>query len=261
MPKQFVGGCPQSPFLVRAMGFNPAWLFAGGAIGWVEPMIPGVTLFQDAAGTIPVTAPGDPVGLSKFTAGGQVGFVQATALNRPIYRVDAQGRGYLSHNGTNQWMSTPAFAWGSDEVTICTGVRKLSDASRGIVLEIGPGNGAFHLNAPSSTLNDMSFGSKGTAEAVAQTIIAAPATAVVTGVSKISTDACILRINGSQVSSVGFNQGTGNYGTRALYAGARSGSSLFFNGNRYPGMGVNRLLTTGDLANVEAWVNKRTGAY
>ncbi|WP_152972155.1 hypothetical protein, partial [Rhodobacter capsulatus] len=47
----------------RAQGFDPSGLFASGEIGWVEPMIPGVTLFQDAAGTIPVTAAGQPVGL------------------------------------------------------------------------------------------------------------------------------------------------------------------------------------------------------
>lgn len=43
--------------------WSPAGLFASGEIGFVYPMVPGLTLFQDASGTVPVTAAGQPVGL------------------------------------------------------------------------------------------------------------------------------------------------------------------------------------------------------
>lgn len=54
--------------------FNPASLFASGETGWLEPMTIGTngTLFQDAAGTTPVTAPGQPVGLSLDASKGLV---------------------------------------------------------------------------------------------------------------------------------------------------------------------------------------------
>ena len=251
----------------RGVGFDPAHLFASGEVGFVEPMLPGVTLFQDAAGTIPVTAPGQPVGLSKFTAGGRPGFVQATALNRPIYQIDAQGRGYLAHNGVNQWMVAADFAWGSDAVTMCVGLRKLSDASVGVVTEFSPNagasNGAFYVAAPASLVEPgrNEFLVRGTLSQTVKAVIAAPLTCVVTAFGKISTDTAVLRINGAQAAQSTSDQGSGGYGTYPLYAGARAGTSLFFNGNRYPSMGINRLLTEAELAQVEAWVNQRTGAF
>lgn len=260
----------------RAPGFDPFGLFASGEIGWVEPMLPGVTLFQDAAGTIPVTAPGQPVGLSKFTAGGQLGFVQATALNRPIYQVDAQGRGYLAHNGVNQWMRTAAFAWGSDKATICAGVRKLSDAPFPPIVEFSSNvlvnNGAFSLRANGSSDTKLLASSiRGTSlyEEVARSpAYGAPISLVLTCVYNIgasSADASItIRANSANVATnvlSGTTQGSGNFGTYPLYAGSRAGTSLFFNGNRYPSMGINRLLTEAELAQVEAWVNQRTGAF
>lgn len=44
--------------------FTPAELFTSGEVGWYEPLIPGVTLFQNSTAATPVTAPGQPVGLS-----------------------------------------------------------------------------------------------------------------------------------------------------------------------------------------------------
>ena len=254
----------------RAPGFDPAGLFGSGAVGWVEPMIAGAggTLFQDAAGTIPVTAAGQPVGLSKFTAGGQIGFVQATAANRPIYQLDAQGRGCLAHNGLNQWMAAAAIAWGSDEATICAGVRKLSDAAQGVVFETGTNSGGggaesgvFALLAP-RTGADFGVNFKGSQISAATSAgQAAPKTVVVTGIGKISADIVRLRINGVPDAQSTADQGLGSYGTYPLYAGARAGTGVYLNGARYPSVGLNRLLTEAELAQLEAWVNARTGAF
>jgi len=40
----------------------------------------------------------------------------------------------------------------------------------------------------------------------------------------------ILRINGIQVASISTDQGSGNYGSHALFLMARNQASLFFNG-------------------------------
>lgn len=256
----------------RALGFDPDSLFASGEIGWVEPMIPGVTLFQDAGGTIPVTAPGDPVGLSKFTAGGQLGFVQTTALNRPIYRVDAQGRGYLNHNGTNQWMVASAFAWGSDKATICAGVRRNAISSARILFEfsenLNNNAGSFFVSAPDTSTKSFGSLSRGTTSAssfqlayVSGSPETAPETAVITATHGIAADLSTIRKNGIAGVSATGDKGSGNFGTYPLYAGARAGTSLVFSGNRYPSVGINRLLTVGELASLETWVNARTGAY
>ena len=263
-------GLPMSA--ARAQSFDPASMFAGGYFGWVEPMIPGVTLFQDAAGTIPVTAPGQPVGLSKFTAGGQVGFAQATALNRPIYQVDAQGRGYLSHNGLNQWMVASAFAWGSDKATICAGVMRNAGASGRILFELSENlntnAGSFLASAPEASTK--SFGSTSRGSSISYALQSAyvsgspgtgPDTAVITVTHDIAADLSTISRNGIAGVSATGDKGSGNFGTYPLYAGARTGTLLFFSGNRYPSVGINRRLTEAEMAKLETWVNARTGAY
>jgi hypothetical protein len=51
-------------------------------------------LFQDTAGTIPITAAGQSVARANDKSGNGKHVAQATAGLRPIYRVDAAGRGY-----------------------------------------------------------------------------------------------------------------------------------------------------------------------
>lgn len=67
-------------------GYNIADLFTGGAVGiWYDPA-DITTLFQDAAGTVPVTAAGQPVGLMLDKSGNGVHAEQPTAGLRPVYQ-------------------------------------------------------------------------------------------------------------------------------------------------------------------------------
>jgi hypothetical protein len=66
--------------------FTPASLFAGGIAGaWYGPSDPS-TLFQDSAGTTPVTTAGQPVGRMLDKSGRANHAVQATAAARPTYQ-------------------------------------------------------------------------------------------------------------------------------------------------------------------------------
>jgi hypothetical protein len=68
--------------------FTPADLFFLGEKGaWYNP-IDITTLFQDAAGTTPVTADGDPVGLAVDKSGNEVNAAQSISASRPVYNVD-----------------------------------------------------------------------------------------------------------------------------------------------------------------------------
>ena len=68
-------------------GFGPASLFTGGQQGvWYDPSDLN-TLFQDSAGTTPVTAAGQPVGRMLDKSGRGNHATQATAGSRPIYGV------------------------------------------------------------------------------------------------------------------------------------------------------------------------------
>jgi hypothetical protein len=67
--------------------FRPAQLFTASEPGiWLDPS-DLTTLFQDSAGTTPVTAPGDPVGKVLDRSGNGNHASQATAASRPTYGV------------------------------------------------------------------------------------------------------------------------------------------------------------------------------
>lgn len=81
-------------------GWLPAALFGGGAGGaWYDPCR---GLFQDAAGTEPVTAPGQTVALMRDLSGNGRHATQATAAARPVFGWHpARGRlNRLPNNGT-----------------------------------------------------------------------------------------------------------------------------------------------------------------
>ena len=67
-------------------------LYGGGQQGAMfipKPIVLGQqTLFQDAAGTLPVTADGDPVGLMLDVSGNGNHASQSTSAARPLYRTD-----------------------------------------------------------------------------------------------------------------------------------------------------------------------------
>ena len=68
--------------------FLPVDLFANSEKGaWYDPSDIS-TLFQDAAGTTPVTADGDPVGLAVDKSGNEVNAAQSISASRPVYNVD-----------------------------------------------------------------------------------------------------------------------------------------------------------------------------
>ena len=72
---------------MQSGGFTPETLFAGGIAGaWFDPSDLS-TLFKDSAGTTPVTASGQPVGLMLDKSGRANHAVQATAAARPTHQV------------------------------------------------------------------------------------------------------------------------------------------------------------------------------
>jgi hypothetical protein len=175
---------------------------------------------------------------------------------------------YLFFNGSNFSMATSTITPGTDKAQVFAGVRKLSDAARGMIVEAGTGTtetGYFHIDGPRTTATgNYAFRSVGNpnsaiGDAIGATFTA-PTTNVLAGLGDISGDRSTLRVNGTQVAQSTSDQGTGNYLAYPLYIGARNGSSLFFSGHLYSliarfGPNLTSTLTTAP----EAWVAGKTG--
>ena len=87
--------------------WTPAALFAQGQQGvWYEPK--PEYLFQDAAGTIPVTADGDPVGRMLDLSPNGNHATQETSASRPVYRTDGVLH-WLEPDRVDDFMLFPAF--------------------------------------------------------------------------------------------------------------------------------------------------------
>ncbi len=252
-------------------GWTPAQLATGASTwAWYDPSDMG-TLFQDSAGTTPVTAAGQAVGRINDKSGNGFNATQSTAAARPIYRIDANGRPYLEFDGTDDSLATGNIDPGSvDKAQVFLGLRKLTAVGTSTMLmetsvSSGANNGTIAVQAP-ETVAQYRFRSRGTAISDAQTAsagFAAPITNVLCGLGDISGDTATLRINGADIQTSLTDQGTGNFTSQPLYIGARAGTSLFFNGWLY-GLIVRfsaANLDAATIANAETWMNGKTGAF
>jgi len=176
---------------------------------------------------------------------------------------------YLQADGSDDGMVTPTLDLSAtDKIGVFTAVRKLSDAAAAMVAEFsastGGNNGSFGVQAPAGASASLRFVSRGTAEISAtytNAAVAAPYTAVLTGIGDISGDSVILRANGVQVASAATNQGTGNFGNYALYFFRRGGASLPFNGLEYGYALGDALPSAAQITSMENYYNGIVGAY
>lgn len=211
--------------------FSPVSLFKAGEQGvWYDPSDRS-TLFQDAAGTIPVTAADQPVGLMRDKSGRGNHASQTTSGFRPFLR-NTGSLWYLEFDGVDDFLVTAAINFSAtNKISVFAGVMKLTDATIGAVVELSAGinenSGAFALLAPASNASaTFTFANKGTVriDATSPTTYAAPVTAVVSGSGDIGAPSTRLRVNGVDSASSAAGLGTGNYGNVPMYLGRRGGT-------------------------------------
>jgi hypothetical protein len=174
---------------------------------------------------------------------------------------------YLRADGSNDFLQTNSIDFsGTDKVTVAAGVRKLSDAAAGTVMElstaIASNNGTFRLTAPNSAAANYAFSSKGTvASTNVFTSFAAPITNVITGLADISGDINRARLNAQSVGDLTSDQGTGNFGNFAMYLFSTAGTSSFFNGRFYGGVVRGAFSNDQQVQSLENYMNTKTAAF
>ena len=172
---------------------------------------------------------------------------------------------YLAFDGVDDGMVTGTITPGVDKVQVFAGVRKLSDAATGMIVEssadAGSNNGAFRFLVPGAA--GYEYRQRGTLNAAGAAVssgYASPITNVLTGLGDIGGDLATLRVNGTQVAQSTADQGTGNFLAYPLYIGRRGGSILPYSGRIYSlitRFGAN--LDAGVITNTETWVAGKTG--
>lgn len=98
-------------------GATPAPLPLSGLACWYDPS-DTASLFQDPAGTIPVTVDGTPVALVRDKSGNGHDMVQSSAAARPIYRA----------TGVQRWLEFD----GVDDVMTCATAPHAAGATLGL---------------------------------------------------------------------------------------------------------------------------------
>lgn len=241
-------------------------LFAGSDPGfWFDPS-DFSTMWQDTAGTVAVTATGQSVARIDDKSGGANHLTQATAASRPTLQQDGNGKYYLSFDGTDDGLASTATVnlTAGDAMCIGAGVHKVSDAARAVLVElsatISTNNGAFSIEAPNAAAaTNYKGNSKGTVEAPKiLTTFAAGNTHVLIQNADISLDQMNLRVNGVD-STVGSDQGTGNYGNYTLFVGRRNNSNLPFNGRLYGLLGILKTVSAQEITDIEDYLAAKSG--
>ena len=149
-------------FGFRTFGFGsevvpePVWtpldLFKGGKQGvWYDPSDLS-TMFQDAAGTVPVTANGDPVALMRDKSGNNNHATQTVSAARPTYQTDGFLH-WLNFDGVDDSLAIAVVPLGGNVQSAYIGITKIRDTKTSFVLDVEPingGGGGLVVFAPSN---------------------------------------------------------------------------------------------------------------
>lgn len=104
----FKGGLFNGGLFKNIYEWSPASLFSAGEQGaWYDPSDLS-TLFQDAAGTTPVTATGQSVRLILDKSGKENHATAPSDAARPVLQQDANGKYYLAFDGVDDGLISPS---------------------------------------------------------------------------------------------------------------------------------------------------------
>ena len=226
--------------------YDPTTLFSSGQKGAWFDASDRSTLFQDAAGTTPVTAIGQPVGRWLDKSGNNNHATQSNAALRPTWQIDAEGNYNVTFAKVgNQLVTRPIDFTATAQLMVCVGLNVVDSSSAGVAVELGADvnsvNGSFLVGAPGSA-TDHSLYLRGTTTIRAAINNVVDGDDIITGLFDISQATkeleLIPRLNytqltGSQITWTGTDAGTGNFGNLPLFIGSRSGIGTPYGGKIY----------------------------
>ena len=239
-------------------------LFANGEQGfWYDPNDIS-SMYQDAAGTIPVTVVGKPVGLIRDKSGRNNHAFQTNSASRPILQRNATtGAYYLAFDGANDFLVTNNIDFtATGSMSLYLGASRLSNASIAVIAELSINAnitaGAFHVLSPTQAGNsNVGYLTRGTVSYATSRVT--NNTFLTTLRSSITDKKYEFRVDGKLRSSESPDLGVGTFGNKPLYIGRRGGVSLPFNGHLYSLIGIGRLTSESETITLEKFIAKNTG--
>lgn len=222
-----------------APAFTPASL---SPTGWYDPS-DITTLFQDSAGTVPVTASGDPVGRMNDKSGNDNHLTQATASARPIYTVAGAVK-YLLFDGIDDVLVNPAAVFATQPNALWIGLEPLALS----------GNVFDGLAGRQALFGNLSFFSGAGTPSAGFTLNIG--TQAVVGV-QVDGASSYAREDGVNAAVMAASPGTS--GLTGLNLGCFTPSSNHFNMKAHGFIVVDRLLTAGEMASLDTWMAAKQG--
>lgn len=218
-------------------------------------------LWQNSAGTTPVTASSDPVGYALDLSGNGNHLLQSTSGARPLFN----GNG-ITPDGTNDFMSVSLNLSAYDKITAALGYTKVDDTVA-VVLEhsanVTSNAGAF------SMVNGLSAGLYQTARARGTSannqnqvsyFTSSRSNAYGAHISRhtISGDLSEVWWNGTKGTDSTSEKGSGNFGNYTTYFFSRGGSSLFSAAptRRALVLASSSAVSDGDIDLIRQWLNE-----
>lgn len=250
--------------------FTPRDLFAPGVQGAWYDISELTTLYQDSAGTIPVTAVGDPVGRVLDRSGEGHHLIQTTSTKRPLLGL-SNGKYYLDFDGVDDALISvdTLDLTATKLMTTAMGLSRDTTTTADVALEHGIGG-----TSPQAMTITGASGSTGLAAIMRGPTGSPQSTVAASGL--VTTEAFFdrsqatvaaqvtQRINGSAVTNTSSSTvvpTTSFFGDYNIYVGARNQVTNPFDGRIYQIVIVDSILSGADLTNLEAWINSKTGAY
>lgn len=234
-------------------------------LGTLTPSMGGVSLTaRSVAGTFEQWITASSTAVLTFT-GSSTYSGAVSAIDVRDVSADAVTAPYaLQADGVDDFYETASVAWGTDAVTMCLGLRKLTDTGNQCVVELSNTSvnpGTLGVFAPTTaSVGRITASSNGTVSRSVTDDTSPPVISrLVTMDAKISTPILRMAINSGAYVTLATTQGTGNYGTYPFYFLRRGGASLPFTGLFCGGVAINRALTAGETSTVETWQAERTG--
>lgn len=227
------------------------------------------TMYQDAAGTIPVTGVGQPVGKVLDKSGRGNHATQSTSSKRPILQQNAStGAYYLSFDGVDDYLVTGDIDFtGKNNMSLFSAAifNNLSSASQ-VIVEMSSASwqtqGTFSLirgydNTTGYALRRNFSTNGGFEDLVSQNNNNTKA--VLTGIINSTANVEYMRNFGTLIGSKTLTVSSETFKNYPLYIGIGEITKYPLNGNLYSLIGIARLATDAEITNTEKTLAKNVG--